>query len=368
MKKKPVTLHSQKAAIKCIALIMLVLSVTLIGAVSASRFNYNSIQKTCPDPKVHFVAGSDSQLHPNNYPAATVHIAPSYTSACVKFSLFPSESNTLQPATYYTDLLRLKNYGAACSVKSITISDINGASNLGNLTIYFYAAQTDTPQTGNPIAAASLNNSSTGTINLLSTPYTLATFAVNYLEVVGYAASTAPSDSTVSFTLTIQTEAYQPAVEDVKGVGSLLMKHSTGAYSGSFGSRAYFAFNIKSVDGDLKGEFNLIFRHTDAKGHSHVYQIRSITPTSLNVSKCPYQASTANFTLTGIIREITNPFHPVIIARNVEVQVTLTDYSNKPDTIAFTITSPSGQLYFSSNWRCGVSFEQSLRSGTLSIG
>ncbi len=183
---------------------MVALFVGLVGAAIFTTFsaNYNATVKT---PDVRLVAGSDSSVSPTAFPAATVTVASTYDSAAVAFSLFPSATNTPQPATYYTDLMQVTNAGTAShSISSITISGITGASNLGSIVIYYYAAQTDSPQSGSPIGSVTLTSASTGTISLLGSSHTLAAGATNYIEVVGYAAPGAAAGSTISFTASIQ--------------------------------------------------------------------------------------------------------------------------------------------------------------------
>jgi hypothetical protein len=357
---------SKRLAIKCVILILLATTAIIIGFVSTTAYS----NKNCPTnvPNVRFVAGSDSQISLTKYPAAAVIVAPNYRSATVIFSLFRSDQNSPQPVSCYTDLLRLKNFGAACTIGNITVSNIAGASNLGNITIYYYANQTDSPQKGTPIASVSLTNTSSGTITMLSHVYTLPAFATTYFEIVGYAAKTAPPNSIIRFTLNIQIGSVPPITHTVTGDGSLLMKHSAGTYSGDICSQSQFKFNVKSVDSAVSGQLSLTVRHTDSKRHVHFYQIVSYSPTALKVDKSS-QVSIANFTMTpASIFDVTNPCRPTLVCCNANVQVSLTDFNGKqPDTIAFTVTSQSGQLYFSSNWICGHSVEQSLSYGTILI-
>ncbi len=188
-------------------LLPIIVVAIFVGLVSAAVFttfsaNYNATVKT---PDVRLVAGSDSTASPTAFPAATVTVASTYDSAAVAFSLFPSATNSPQPATYYTDLLQVTNAGTTShSISAITISGISGASNLGSIVIYYYAAQTDSPQSGSPIGSVTLSSSSAGTINLLSSPHALAASTTNYIEIVGYAAPGAAAGSTISFTAAIQ--------------------------------------------------------------------------------------------------------------------------------------------------------------------
>jgi hypothetical protein len=353
--------HSQKRAIKCVAIIILTLAVATIGMVNAA------INTSSSTFDVRFVAGTDSQPSPSTYPSATVTVASSYTTATVTFSLFPSESHNLQSATCYTDLIRIKNMGSTATINSITLGDIVGAANLGNLRVYFYAAQTDSPQTGTPIAYASITNSSSGTINLLSNPHTLGVSSIGYIEVVGCASAAASVGSIVSFSVNLQIGSTQSEKVTAFGTGSLLLWRSAGTYSGHFKTPVLFGFNVKSNGGVVSGELGLTIRHMDSCGHVRVYQVKSNDPATFNVLKDITQMSaTANFT-SATIRDITNRFHPITITNHANVLVSLTDYSKKPDTLAITVTSPSAQLYFSSNWNINKTVEQNLFSGTISI-
>ena len=188
-----------------VALFLLAVLMIFAGTVTAEALA-NSNTQNAATPDVRLIAGPDSSNSITSFPSANVNIAPTHDNAEISFSLFPSEDNTLQPSTYYTNLLQIQNRGTSnFTIKDIKISDIKGESNLGRITIYLFAAQTDSPSTGNPIGSISLTSSSSGTINLLSSTYTLPASAINYIEIVGYAAPQASIGSTVGFTLTIQT-------------------------------------------------------------------------------------------------------------------------------------------------------------------
>ena len=103
--------------------------------------------------------------------------------------------------------MQIKNVGTSShTINSITISNLAGSTNLGRITIYLFANQTDSPATGNPIGSVSLTGSSRGIVNLPSSAYTLSQSANAYIEVQGCAASNALTGSTVGFTLKIQCE------------------------------------------------------------------------------------------------------------------------------------------------------------------
>jgi len=179
-----------------------------IGLAAAAVFTmyYANNTATVKIPDVQLAAGSDSSSS-TTYPAASVTVATTHDYAAVAFSIFPSVANSPQPATYYTDLLQIKNVGtAAHTIKAITISSLSGAANLGSITVYYYASQTDTPQTGTPIGSATITSSSVAppSITIFIGTQSIAAAATQYIEVVGYAASGAALDSTVAFTVSIQ--------------------------------------------------------------------------------------------------------------------------------------------------------------------
>jgi hypothetical protein len=186
-------------------LLPIVVMSLLVGLVSAAVFTmyYANFTATAKTPDVRLIAGLDNGAT-TAPPMATVSVASTYDFATIGFTMFPSASNTPQPQTYYTDLLNITNVGATNhTINSITLSSITGAANLGSITIYYYATQTDDPVGGSPVGSVTLTSSSTGSYTLI-TNQGLAAGATNYIEIVAYAASTAtPDTSTVTFTTSI---------------------------------------------------------------------------------------------------------------------------------------------------------------------
>jgi hypothetical protein len=191
---------------KKVKLVVPILAILLVvGSVSAAVITvfYTQSTATVKTPDIQLVAGPDG-AGGTTFPSATVTVASTHDYANVAFSLFPSATNTPQPATYYTNLLQITNVGTAShTIKSITITSLSGATNLGNVTIYYYAAQTDSPTTGTPIGSTSLISSSTAPVTVFSGSQAIAASATNYIEIVGYAASTASAGSTIGFTVSI---------------------------------------------------------------------------------------------------------------------------------------------------------------------
>jgi hypothetical protein len=190
---------------RLVKILLVVILAGLVGTVSAAVFTryYAATTATVRTPDLRFIAGSDSTASPTTYPAATVTVASTFDQATIAFSLFPSASASPQPQTYYTNLTLIKNFGTYSHSINITISSITGATYLGSLTIYYYATQTDSPDIGSPLGSQTLTSGSSGTYTLV-TNQALAASAVNYIEIVGYAASTASQGSTITFNLNIQ--------------------------------------------------------------------------------------------------------------------------------------------------------------------
>lgn len=185
------------------ALISLFLCIGLATAAVFTIF-YTRDTATVRTTDVRLGAGPDG-AGGSAYPSATVTVASTYDSASVDFSIFPSATATPQPATYYTNLMNISNVGSEShTIKNIRITSLSGASNLGNITIYYYATQTDTPDTGTPIGSASITSGSSAPVTIFDGNQTIAPAATQYIEIVGYAASAATAGSEVSFTVAIQ--------------------------------------------------------------------------------------------------------------------------------------------------------------------
>lgn len=186
-------------------LIPLIALFLCIGLAAAAIFTMFSVSNTATvkTPDVRLVAGSDSS-DDTTYPSAIVTVKSTYDYATVAFSLFPSVESSPQPATYYTDLLQINNAGTnGHTIKSITITSLSDQSNLGGITIYYCEAQTDTPQTDN-LASVALTSSSNAPVSLFTGTQSIAASATQYIEVVGYALSTATVDDTIAFTVSIE--------------------------------------------------------------------------------------------------------------------------------------------------------------------
>lgn len=205
-KPQPQTKAPAENHLKRFTLLILVASAMIVATASVAAITTYSdpTHNSAETQDIFLTAGPDSTLNPTTYPAATVVVAPTNDSATIALSLFPSAASTPQPATYYTNLLQVTNTGTSNhTINSVEISGITGASNLGCITIYYYAVQTDSPQSSTAVASAAINSTSTGTVKLLNA-YTMEPRATNYIEVVGYANPTAVAGSTIGFNLEIK--------------------------------------------------------------------------------------------------------------------------------------------------------------------
>jgi hypothetical protein len=197
-------------------LLPILLIALLIGTASSTVYTYYIVSNTgtVKTPDVRLVAGTDSIGSCTTYPCTTVTVASTYDYETVAFSLFPSVTNSPQPATYYSNLTTIQNKGtAAHSLTSIKVSGFTGVAYLGNIVIYYCTAQTEFNPDGtlvtpaNCVRSTAITSGSATTQTLSGTfPVTLTNGAANkgYIEVAAYALSTASAGSQVSFQISIQ--------------------------------------------------------------------------------------------------------------------------------------------------------------------
>ena len=210
-KKLETFFHSKTGKILPVLLIAL-----LIGLASSTVYTYYIVNNTATvrTPDVRLVAGSDSVTTCSTYPCASVSVASTYDYATVAFSLFPSVTNTPQPATYYSNLTTIQNKGtAAHSISSVKISGFTGGAYLGTITVYYCTAQTEFNPDGtlvtptNCVGSYAITSSSTGYQVISGTfPVSLAAGSSHkgYIEVAAYGLSTATAGSAITFNINIQ--------------------------------------------------------------------------------------------------------------------------------------------------------------------
>ena len=203
--------HSKTGKILPVLLIAL-----LIGAASSTVYVYFIVNATgtARTPDVRLVAGTDASASCTTYPCTTVAVASTNDFATVAFSLFPSNTNTPQPATYYSNLTTIQNKGTvAHSIKSIKISGFTNVANLGGITVYYCTAQTEFNPDGtlatpaNCVGSYTITSGSTGYQSISGTfPVALNAGAPSkgYIEMSAFALGTVAAGSTVSFQVSIQ--------------------------------------------------------------------------------------------------------------------------------------------------------------------
>lgn len=186
----------QKTKKPNILLILTLLICTIItGSLAFTLGNTEIEEKTA---QIQLINGSDCTNNP--YITATIEDP---NRAQLEFTLFPSEQNTPQPATYYTDLLQIINQQTKPYNLSITITEVTGVENLGRLDIFLLKEQTANPFTSNSSPVISLTSNSIGTISAKE-PVTIESNSIIYVEIVGYAAADANVGSTIKYTLNIK--------------------------------------------------------------------------------------------------------------------------------------------------------------------
>lgn len=181
----------------------------LVASASAAVFvmYYGAATATVQSPDVSLVAGPDASASCSVYPCATVSVS-SNSFATVGISLFASATNNPQPATYYTNLLQVHNSAASAShtINSISISNIaQSGSDFGSVTVYYCSSQTNSPASSSSCAALTFTSTSgSGSLTGNSIlPQTLTAGSTGYIEIVGYAASTATAGDTITFQIAI---------------------------------------------------------------------------------------------------------------------------------------------------------------------
>ncbi|MDG6929007.1 MAG: hypothetical protein JRN29_03030 [Nitrososphaerota archaeon] len=188
--------------------VLLLVSLVAVGSASVYVFYYATTTATVKSPDLQLYAGSDSTTSCTTYPCTTVSVS-NNDQATVSLSLFPSVGGSPPAAaTYYTNLTVIKNSGTAShTISSIKVTSVTGGTNLGTITVYYCTTQTEFNPDGTPVTACTASGSITSgttTLTILSSPTTIGAGAIQYIELVGYAASGAAAGSTVSFNLAIQ--------------------------------------------------------------------------------------------------------------------------------------------------------------------
>jgi hypothetical protein len=197
-------------------LIPILLIALLIGTASSTVYQFytGAATATVQTPDLILRAGTDSSGSCTTYPCATVTVAsPTSDFATIGLSFFASNTNTPQPASYYSNLTTIQNHrtgGASHTIKLITAKITAGAANLGGITIYYCATQTEFNPDGTPASACSgsisLTSGSAGWVSssAFSSTLTNGVHSMGYIEVYAWAVGTASQGVTCTFQLGIQ--------------------------------------------------------------------------------------------------------------------------------------------------------------------
>ncbi len=200
--------HSKRGKL---ALFVLVAFLVASASATVYVFYYGSTTATVHSPDIKLYAGSDSSASCTVYPCANVAVASTNDVATISLSMFPaSTSSSPVPATYYSNLTAVKNTGtSAHSIKSVQITNIvDSSSNLGQITVYYCTTQTEFNASGvlvtpsNCVGSYSITSTTAGSVSG-TFPVSIAPGAVQYIEIVAYAKSTATSGS-VTFNIALQ--------------------------------------------------------------------------------------------------------------------------------------------------------------------
>jgi hypothetical protein len=178
----------------------------LVASASAAVFvnYYGSATATATQNDIALVAGPDSTTCATNAPCINV-VTATQDYATISMNLGNDSTHTPQPETYFTNPLNIANHGSnSRSIESIKISGITDtrAADFGNITIFYYTTQTDSPSTGTAIGYFSIVSTTGGSITGL--PQTIAASAIQYVEIVGYFGTGAHYGDSISFDLQIQ--------------------------------------------------------------------------------------------------------------------------------------------------------------------
>jgi hypothetical protein len=198
--------------------IPILLIALLIAAASSTVYVYYVANNTATvrAADLRLYAGKDASASCSAYPCATVSVSSTFDYATVGFSIFPSVTNSPQPATYYSNLTVIKNVGATGhTINSIKLSNFAGLANLaaspnGGITVWYCTTQTEfnpdgtlvTP--GNCVGSAAIYSGSSGVLTLTGFPSALAASAKGYIELYGSALNTAAIGNTVTFNVSFQ--------------------------------------------------------------------------------------------------------------------------------------------------------------------
>jgi len=194
--------HTKLARLVTITVVVIALTAT--ASATVFTFYYGTSTSTIKTPDVQLVAGPDA-TGGSVYPSANVTIAATYDYATVAISLFPSATDTPQPETYFTNLVQIKNAGSSShTIDAISVSGISSThpADFGNVTVFYETTQTNTPTTNGAVGYLKITSTTGG--NVFSGTQSIGAGATQYLEITGWAGSSATIGDKIIFTLSIQ--------------------------------------------------------------------------------------------------------------------------------------------------------------------
>jgi hypothetical protein len=258
----------------------------------------------------------------------------------------------------YTGLLYVATASSTTSTAtvglSVTVKDISGgAGDIRKATVTFVNRADGSTIAGNlPVSLINPGDITTGTasynwsVNIGTN--NSQSFTVGIIIGQDYARNSSGDDAVVTVS--------KPQAGSATGGGYLVNQSSAGLVPGDPGANTNFGFDAKNGSKGLQGQSNIIVRY-----QGHVYQYNTTSITSLTFPS----GKTADYAGTGTIQDITNTSNPITLYTGATLQVTMTD-NGEPgtnDTIGFTIWTPAGALWFSSDWNGTQTVEQNLGNG-----
>ncbi len=186
--------------------LLLITGMIVAGTATVFTLYYANVTATVRAPDVQFIAGSDASGSCTKYPCATVSVA-NNDLATVGVSFFSSggavNTTYYSGTTYYTNLIQVKNNGAAShTINSILLNGItatSSANDFGSITVYYCTTQTDNPAGSASCYSHAITSTTSGSIT--GFPGTLTAGSIAYVEVVAYAGSAASAGDTVQFNI-----------------------------------------------------------------------------------------------------------------------------------------------------------------------
>jgi hypothetical protein len=172
-------------------------------------------------------------------------------------------------------------------------------------------------------------------------------------------------------------EVAQPDGSFVTGGGYRLIGTSAGTYKADSGTKLHLAFNVKYTKNlkNLQGHANLRF-----SSGGRMYELKSTAADSLGLAlrtssggacagpPSPTCFGLADFRSKANLIDVTDPSHPVTVAGNLTLQLTVTDKGDPGSSDSIGVTAWSGnKLVFSSEWNGAKTIEGLLDGGNTVV-